>query len=387
MNLINITASYAQGSLAHDQAFILQHDPQAIVMGKGDNRIIVWPRYQGKVFTSTLEGWDGRSLGWVNYKAFNGPLDPHMNAYGGENRLWLGPEGGPMSLYFEKGKKQEFTNWHVPAAFDSEAWALEGTRLAGTEATLTKNMSLTNYAGQQFNLKVTRTIRLLEKHDMERLLHLQVVSSLKAVAYRTENTVTNTGKKAWNEKNGAFCTWMLDMFPPSDQTVIVVPFKPGEGKPATTDYFGEIAPHRLKIGQNVLFLKADGKSRGKLGIHPLRVKEFAGSYDAGNHILTIIQFNADNRPAYLNQEWRLDRPLMSGDAMNAYNDGPRATGGQLGPFYELESVSTAHFCAPGQSATHWHTVYHFSGTEQQLDYLSKNLLGVTIAQIKQAFSK
>jgi len=374
------------GTFGFDRAFIFRHDAGAVELADGDARLVISPKYQGKVFTSTAGGDTGRSLGWINYKAFDGPPGVHMNAYGGENRLWLGPEGGPMSLFFRKGAKQVFENWHVPAAFDSEAWNLVGTRLAGTEATLSKDMELENYAGQRFKLKVTRTIRLLEKNEMERLLHVQVTKSMKAVAYRTENTITNTGAKAWNDKDGTFCTWMLDMFPPSPRTVIVVPFKPGPGNPATTDYFGEIPGDRLRISGNVLYFKADGKSRGKLGIHPVRARDIAGSYDAEHRVLTIIQFNVENNPVYLNQEWRLDKPLLSGDAVNAYNDGPLADGSQLGPFYELESVSSAHYCAPDGSSTHWHTVYHFSGTEKELDYLCRNLLGVSLAEINKAFS-
>ena len=46
---------------------------------------------------------EGRSLGWVN-KAFieKGDKDPHFNNYGGEDRLWLAPEGGPYSLWFAR---------------------------------------------------------------------------------------------------------------------------------------------------------------------------------------------------------------------------------------------------------------------------------------------
>ena len=45
--------------------------------------------------------------------------------------------------------------------------------------------------------------------------------------------------------------------------------------------------------------------------------------------------------AYLNQEWNLDGDPFIGDAVNAYNDGPLEDGSQMGPFYELESVSPA----------------------------------------------
>ena len=55
-----------------------------------DAQVIVSPKYQGKVFTSTATNLKGTSFGWVNYRAFSAPVDQHMNAYGGENRFWLG---------------------------------------------------------------------------------------------------------------------------------------------------------------------------------------------------------------------------------------------------------------------------------------------------------
>jgi len=369
-------------SFSYDKEFILKYDPEALILTEGDAQIIVSVKYQGKVFTSTFERESGKSLGWVNYKAFEGPLNNHMNAYGGENRFWLGPEGGAMSLYFEEGKEQVFENWHTPAAFDSEEWTL--TQSNNGVAALSKQMQLTNYAGSQFNLRVDRSVQLLNKAGIEGALGLNL-NNIKSVAYLTENKVINTGSTAWNEENGTFCTWMLDMFPVSDQTVMIIPFEAGERKPATTDYFGEIAEERLKFSDNALFFKADGKSRGKLGIHPKRVREFAGSYDTENQLLTIVNFDIDNNGQYLNQEWRLDKPLMSGDAMNAYNDGPLDDGSQMGPFYELESVSPAFNCAPGESVTHNHSVFHFGGSENELNKITEKLFRVSVNEIKQAF--
>ena len=87
------TPDYAKGSFGYDLNFIRKEDSTAVVLKTGDAEIIISPKYQAKVFTSTAEGDNGKSFGWINYKAFESPLDPHMNAYGGENRLWLGPEG------------------------------------------------------------------------------------------------------------------------------------------------------------------------------------------------------------------------------------------------------------------------------------------------------
>ncbi|MCR8556981.1 hypothetical protein KXD93_04980 [Mucilaginibacter sp. BJC16-A38] len=370
------------GTFGYDKEFILKHDSSAVILGKSDAQVLVSAKYQAKVFTSTATGDTGRSFGWIHYKAFYGPIDPYMNAYGGENRFWLGPEGGPFSLFFEKGKDQKFDNWHTPPAYDSEAWEL--VFKDSTHAVLAKDMQLKNFAGSEFKLRVTRKISLLDTRQIERFLPVQVTGSIKAVGYRTENTVTNTGPTEWNKTTGMPCTWILDMFPPSDQTTIVIPFKSGDGSPATTNYFGEIPADRLKAKDSVLYFKADGKQRGKLGVHPARAKSVAGSYDAGNHVLTIILYDVAPLSKYLNQEWRTDKDPFSGDAMNAYNDGPLADGKQMGPFYELESVSSPHFLPLGHSATHWHSVFHFIGNEMDLDYISKKVLGVSIEEIKKA---
>ncbi len=371
------------GSFGYDRDFILKHDAQAVVLGKGNEQIIVSPKYQAKVFTSTAEGDGGKSFGWINYKAFEGPLDQHMNGYGGENRFWLGPEGGIYSLFFKKGSDMTFENWKTPAAYDNEAWQLMSKN--ETTVTMKKDMALQNYKGSHFSIHVNRKISLLNDKSIGFFLNTGVPKEVKAVGYRTENTVTNTGDKAWDEVTGMPCTWILDMFPPSDKTTIIVPYKPGTGKPATTNYFGEIPDSRVKMDGQTLFLKADGKQRGKIGIYPGRAEQVAGSYDAIHHILTIILFDVSPSGKYLNQEWRTDKAVFSGDAMNVYNDGPLANGKQMGPFYELESVSTAHFLPIGHSATHWHSVFHFTGQEAAWNYLSEKILKVNLPKVNHRF--
>ncbi|HEY8968294.1 MAG TPA: DUF6786 family protein, partial [Puia sp.] len=134
-----------------------------------------------------------------------------------------------------------------------------------------------------------------------------------------------------------------------------------------------------------LYFKADGKSRGKLGIHPAYAMPRAGSYDAQNKVLTVTMFDVDSSGRYLNQEWKTTKPAFSGDAVNAYNDGALADGSQMGPFYEIESVSPAAFLKPGESLHHQHMVFHFTGDEAALDKVSRAWLGVSLEEIKKVF--
>ena len=379
---------YDPGTFGYDLNFLRGHDSVIVLQSdQGKAQVVVSAKYQAKVFTSTADGNKGPSFGWIHYKAFSGPEDAHMNGYGGENRIWLGPEGGKYSLFFPKGAAMEFANWKTPAAFDTEAWKV--TKQDAASVGLQKDMQLVNYAGTALSLSVGREIAIISRSEIDGVLHSQD-TTIKAVGYRTVNTLTNTGKEAWTEKTGMPCIWMPDMFNPSPATVIVIPHKgmvkKGD-KVATTDYFGEIPADRIKIDSATVFFKADGKSRGKLGINPLYALTRAGSYDAQNKVLTVTMFQVDSSGKYLNQEWKTTKPAFSGDAVNAYNDGPLADGSQMGPFFEIESVSPAAFLAPGQSLTHQHSVFHFTGDEAGLDKVAQHLLGVSLQVIKQQFSK
>ena len=371
-------SGYAPGSFGYDLHFLSVRD-SVIVLRQGASSVVISPRYQGKVLTSTALGDTGRSFGWVHYKAFDGPPDAHMNAYGGENRLWLGPEGGKFSLFFAPGAKMDFAHWKTPAPFDTEAWDVLARSDGAVE--LRKDMQLVNYAGTRLSLSIDRKIAILDRSLVAAALGVTFDTAVAVVGYTTVNTLTNTGGQPWTEATGMPCMWLLDMFPPSSATTIIIPYVAGDGsKPATTDYFGEISASRVSFSNGVLRFVADGKSRGKLGIHPSRVRPFAGSYDAVHRVLTIIQFDVDSSSSarYLNQEWRTDRPPFSGDAMNAYNDGPLVGGGQMGPFYELESVAPAAFLVPGGQQVHRHAVFHFTGEVGALDAIALKVLGAGV---------
>ena len=379
--------SYKEGSFGYDLNFLKQHDSVVILKSDANSQVIVSPKYQAKVFTSTANGDEGLSFGWVNYKAFTAPVDSHMNAYGGENRFWLGPEGGKFSLFFKPGSKMVFDNWKTPASYDTETWNV--TSKSGSSVAMQKEMKLTNYKGTEMQLLVDRTITILDRQQINNNTGLTSDTAVKVVGYQTVNVLTNKGVAEWTEATGMPCMWILDMFKPTMATVIVIPFKNALGQPfnkvATTNYFGEIPAERLKHKDNVLYFKADGKSRGKLGIVPGKAKPVAGSYDWQNKVLTAIMFDVEPEAKYLNQEWNTTKPSFSGDAVNAYNDGPLADGSQMGPFYEIESVSPAAFLKPGEALSHKHAVYHFTGSEQALDSIAKKLFGVSLDDIKKAF--
>lgn len=375
--------NFEQGSFGYDLQFLQQQDSGLIVLQEQESRLLVSPKYQAKVFTSSATGDAGDSYGWINYEAFSGDLDPHMNAYGGENRFWLGPEGSKYSLFFESDSEMVFDNWKTPAPIDTETWDV--AEKSASSVSMHKDMSLVNYAGTKFDMRADREVHILGREAIAQELGVEL-GNLEVVGFSTDNSLTNTGESAWTKETGAPSIWILDMFIPSDQTVIFIPYEEeGEGIVVTSDYFGEISPDRLKYEEGKLFFNADGRSRGKLGLSPTRSKPVAGSYDSANQLLTITTFDLDKEAFYLNQEWTPEKDPYKGDAINAYNDGPLEDGSQMGPFYEIESVSPAAFLEPGETIAHQHNVFHFSGQQELLEAIATAVLGVSLEELEQAF--
>ena len=379
---------FEKGTFGYDLNFLKTKD-SLVVLTNGDAQVIVSPRYQGKVFTSTATGLSGGSYGWINYDALNSDsIVPHINAYGGEDRMWLGPEGGQHSIFFKPNTKMVFDNWQTPAGLDFEAWQLVSSDSA--KVLMEKKLALENYSGTKFQATLKREVKLLAPADLKEKLGVTAHSGLKWVGFESTNTLINAGEEKWSKEKGTLCIWVLSMLNPSDSGTVVIPYAEGDekilGKVATTNYFGEISDDRIKIGNGHIFFKVDGKYRSKLGLSEMRATTFAGSYDAAGNVLTILEFNKpDTSSGYINQLWEIQKEPFKGDVLNAYNDGVLDDGSQMGPFYELESSSPAAFLSPGESISHIQRIFHFVGTEEQLSVVSQKVLGVSIEQIKIIF--
>lgn len=376
-------------SFSHDLELL--NSVQDIILLTGNNEkamVAISPKWQGRVMTSTLSGKDGQSLGWINHELIrSGRTDPHINAYGGEDRFWLGPEGGQFSIYFKSGVPFSFENWFVPSVIDTEPFEI--TESNEIMARFKKEMKLVNYSNFKFDLLVERDVRLLDRNKVSEILGTSV-NDLEFVAYESENTITNKGDKAWTHDTGMLSIWILGMFQPSASTTVIIPTKEGPeselGPKANDTYFGKIPEDRLKIEKDVLFFLADGKMRGKIGISPKRAKPFMGSYNEETNVLTVVKFSFDEKVSeYVNSLWEIQEDPFAGDVANSYNDGPLEDGSQMGPFYELESSSPAAGLEPGSSLTHIHTTLHLKGDKSTLDKIAQKVFEVSLAEVFAAF--
>ena len=365
-------------------AFLKQHT-QIVVLSdeRGQAKIAIAPAWQGRVMTSTAEGDSGMSLGWINVKHIaSGKIVPHMNIVGGEERFWLGPEGGQYSIFHGKGAGFAWENWQVPPALDSRPFELVSH--SRTQADFVAAFSLENYKGTKFQVEVKRQIRLLDAEMTWRYLNVLRSEHVMLVGYESKNILKNAGKQVWQKDDGVLSVWIAGMHPASKEAIFVVPLRAAmmnevaEG--VTSDYFGRLGEDRLKVTPEAVYFRVDAAYQSKIGVSPKRTLGKYGSYNPESNVLTITQFSQpEGVTEYVKSLWRHQEDPYSGDAINSYNDGPAKPGeASFGPFYEMESSSPAAALEPGQTIEHMHRTIHLVGSRDELDKIARAALGVSI---------
>lgn len=374
-----------------DVEFLRKHTSVIVLADPASQaQVAVVPAWQGRIMTSTARGPSGTSFGWVNRELIaSGKPVPHINVFGGEDRFWLGPEGGQFSIFFAKGAKFDLEHWFTPAAIDTEPF--EVVSKSTDHALFQRAMDLTNYSGTRLQLEATREIRLLRAAEALQARKLALPTGVSAVAFESVNTIKNTGRDAWKKETGLLSIWILGMFNASPRATVVVPFKAGPeatlGPIVNDSYFGKVPGDRLVVKEGVAFFRADANFRSKIGVSPRRAKDVMGSYDPDERTLTLVWFTLPaGATDYVNSMWEIQKEPYAGDVVNSYNDGaPKPGAAQLGKFFELESSSPALALAAGASATHRHQTIHLQADEQALDGIARAALGVGLEQIKAAF--
>ena len=354
----------------------------------GKSKLMVIPSLQGRVMTSTTGGDEGMSYGWINYRFIDeGVQNEAFNPFGGEERFWIGPEGGPNSWFFKKGQQQVYENWVVPAGLDSESYAVESK--SDKKVVLTHRMDICNASAILFNIGMRRVVELLDRTAVEQLLSVELPADLKVLCYKTENTLVNEGDAAWDKVSGMPSVWLLGMFASTPTTTVFIPYDESyKGKKVNDEYFGKIPADRLVVENGMVYFKIDGEFRSKIGLPKGSAKDICGSYDSERKVLNILKYTVpEGDDPYVNSQWGDQEDPFNGDVINSYNDGPTETGYVMGPFYEIETSSPAAALAPGESLTHTQFTVHIEGAEEILAGIAAEVFGADLSKVSGMFIK
>jgi hypothetical protein len=383
-----------EGSFSKDLTFLKKHT-DIIVLQEGKSALAIAPQYQGRVMTSATNFSEGAGFGWINKKVIEagflteeerkGRLEDQIYIFGGEERFWLGPEGGQFSIFFKPEDDFEFSNWKTPDVIDTDAFTLVSQ--TGNVAEFEHSCELMNKSGTVFKMGIGRSITILNKKSVEKIIKKEFSKKVEFVGYQTNNQITNIGENPWVPETGLPSIWMLGMYNPSSETTMIIPFKNGNetvlGVKVNDTYFGKVPKEYLEVKEDILFFKGDGTKRSKIGVNPKRTKGIAGSYDAAGKVLTLVTYNKQEAiNGYVNSAWEFQEEPYEGDVLNAYNDGSPEPGvPPMGPFYELETSSPAAALKPNETMVHIQTTIHLQGEENELNEIAIETLGVSLKEI------
>jgi hypothetical protein len=347
--------------------------------------LAVAPDLVGRAMCSTFDAKAGKANGWINHEALQkGKVDPVFNNFGGEERFWFAPEGGPFGLMFGR-KKSAFENYTVQDGMSSLSYQVVDND--DQFVSMKAEMSLRNGSDTQFSLRVERRISLIASCPYAS----EIPGPVESVAFQSDNIVTNVGASPWSRKNGTLAMWCLGQFVEHPRLSVIVPIRPAVGvlpsSPTVDEYFKDFclggsfpSDRRLSFDDYVL-LKADGRVRGKIGVKKEHATGRLGSYNPNDDHLIIVDHDFYPELEYAAGYWRSYDDPFNGDALSVYIDGPQEAGGPDGFSYELETMSPALFLPPGESFAYRNRTFHLRASRKAIGMVCKRFLKADIEKM------
>ncbi len=378
-------------TFGRDLSFFSKYGIETLVLSNDNSFVAVSPALQARVMTSTYGGADGPSIGWINRVQLAFKNDPANRAQvGGEDRFWVGPQGGDFSLFFKGGAARTSENWQIPSFMSAEPWALVAK--TQSRAKFEKTAEFENDKGAKFKIKAEREISVLSRKHVSDILGIEIPSQVEIAAFQSFNKLTNAGDKKWTPDSGLLNISVQSCFNANRKTYAFIPYRAGE--PAklgdiVRDNFLEASAsadtsERLTVDTDFIKYKVDGRRLGEIGVSPQRSEGIALSYDETNRILTVILYiKPAQLRSYLPSSWRRAADNFGGEAVSVFNNGaPAGSNAPAAAYYEISTYSPALSLEAGKSQFHLQRTFHFHGSEYDLGLISYKLAGISIGQLR-----
>ncbi len=365
-----------EGTFAHDLQLLNQVE-DLLVLEDGNAMIAISPSYQGRVFTSTLGGLDGYSLGYFNRKRLQVEDARHsLSSLGGESRMWFGPEVGKFGIFFEPGTPQTDRTISISPDLDTVMFAIEEQSRRSVKSS--SRMHIRNASGTIFSIDASRRITLLTRGEIETELNISLEEDLKTVAFSAETWIRNIGQDPWEKERGLLSIWELCCLHPSPRTTVIIPTRAHPD--SVTNYFTPLSESRIQIGEDMVFYRGDALYMNKIGIQAEFCPQVFGSYTPERKQLSIVKYSFQDDSLYVNSQWGHTNPY-GGDVINVFNGEVNPVLNRAWPFYELETSSSARELNPGEDLHHIQSIFHFEGEIEDLDRIAQKILDISLADI------
>lgn len=300
-------------------------------------RVAVCPEWNGRVLTSTCDGLDGNSFGYVNVQAIDAE---DFENFGGED-LWT---ISPIDLSFTVESIKE------------------------NKTVLQRTLRMADANGKSVEFHLSRSISLLSRPKIGTAFGDAVADSLKqedvsVVAFRSENTIQSQEKVSVASRQRS----MSNACP---HTFIVVPTPPEnfmpKPLPIDIDYLGGSPHGRIRHISGALLIRADGHGRCQATIPFSAVPPVFGAVELRSGTLTL---------------WTFDVPEKSEeeDVIRIYNHGqPRTGGSDWSTYYEINNFSVVRELLPGNALSYCQCTLHLNAGNDILGGLVGQIFDVSL---------
>jgi len=372
--------SYSQNELNFGSLTkLIQTIESPILLKQGASRVLVSSN-QSQVITSSVNGDNGYSYGWLDTKAIQkNSVEKTTFFYGGEDRFWLNPLGSKYSLFYDQNKIIQ-KNWQVPDLFTKEIF--DQIEKTNTSVLFKKeNAMITNNIGTTFIIDIERKIKIYTDQEITKTLNIGIPETVKKVGFSSTTTIVNKGNN-WSEEKGLITPWTIGMFKGSPTSIGIFPYTNKSSSFALSTYFFSKKENRHKIDTDVVYFKTDGAKRSKIGLKAKHCTSVIGNYDYRHKRLTIIKYSFDPDGIFLSSDEESLETPYHGDVVNSYNN---ATNNGQATFFELETTAPGSILKKNESIDHTHHTFHFEGSVEDLNRISKSILGCDLSKLELVF--
>lgn len=379
-------------SMGQELSLFSKYSVDAQVLDNGESMLVFSPELQGRVLTSCYGGVNEPSLGWFNREAVAlRKGDFSKIEIGGEDVFSVGPEGGNTSVFFERGVLWTEDNKKTPAIASLDKWNVVSR--SKTRVRMSRSGEISNVLGAKFSVEAEREISLLSRDDVSKILGIELPQNIKIAAFQSMNKITNKGAENWSEKYGMLNIGVGSFFNANKTVNVFVPYRAGDAsklgdvvRENSFDSFSGTASvsSRVVVNDEFIRFKCDGRYMSGIGVSPRRSEGIVVSFDAENEILTLVMYiKPSGNRAYFPASWRDSQAGFDGDAIGVFNNGPIAKNAfQPALFYKISTTSPALNLESGKSQFHLQRVFHFHGSEYDLDTVSYKLTGISVKQMR-----
>lgn len=333
--------------------------------------VVAAPSLVGRVLCTGIDGLEGETESYIlpdEIRKGHRPSGPGgtWNNFGGEERVWLAPEGGRFSLFFPEGEAQTMDTYTVPEPLNSTRFqTVEGSE-SRDSVTCMASISLTSVRGTVYEIRMIRRVRLLEGSPFS----MGYGDRVRVVGFETSTTVFNAGDAAWTRETGAPAIWTLGQFKAGKRRIVVVPYRRGQTgsdqDAVSTENFRLLNPGGtqgltayFRVDQQCVLFRVNGGAQTKLEFPHKTATGRIGAVDLAHPVLTIVESRVYPELDYVaGYALPYSGDPYDGGASSSFVLSREST---IPPFFEMESCSPALFLQPGESYEHVSRTYHIRG--------------------------